>query len=307
MKKIITTTYNGPDLDGYGCAVAYAELLRAQGKDAEAHIWGTPHLEVQWTLESFKITPAASPLEDREADLILLDASGPEDVPGTLQVEQVVEIIDHRKLHHADQFPNAKAQIELVGAAATLVAERFKEAGLEPSKESALLLLGGIISNTQNFTGIVTDRDKEMAKWLQEISGAPEDLARQMFLAKSDLPGSKLRETLLGDSKVFYIQGKVVGTAQLEIIGVQQLLQDRRDEIEKVLQEIKVSESCDYTYANMQDLELGKSWLLCVDGKTVELLKDAPDITWKGRLGVSKKLTLRKQMNAWIEEKLRKL
>ena len=30
---IVTTTYHGPDLDGYSSAVAYAELLRLQGKE----------------------------------------------------------------------------------------------------------------------------------------------------------------------------------------------------------------------------------------------------------------------------------
>ena len=53
----ITTTYEGPDLDGYSCAVAYAELLRAQGKEAKAAIFGEPQLEVQWILSKFGISP----------------------------------------------------------------------------------------------------------------------------------------------------------------------------------------------------------------------------------------------------------
>lgn len=218
MHKIITTTYEGPDMDGYGSAVAYAELLRAQGKDATPRIWGTPQLEVRWLLENFGFDQVSSIDETDDSDVVLLDASEPGDLSGSITVDQVIEIIDHRKLHQAEKFINAKAQIEPVGAAATLVAERFKKAEFEPSKESALLLYAGIISNTQNFLGIATDRDREMAEWLKEVSDAPLDLVRQMFLAKSDLSGSKLKETLYGDSKILNINGKVVGTLQLEII-----------------------------------------------------------------------------------------
>ncbi len=301
---IIVTSYTGPDLDGYSCAVGYAELLRAQGKEAEAHVWGEPQLEVQWLVKEFDLISAEGPLEDDSAEVVLLDASDLDGLPGALRPEQVIEIIDHRRITELEVFPNSKNQVELVGAAATLVAERFKEAGLEPSRESALLLYGGILSNTQNFSGIATDRDRHMADWVKEIAEAPNDLARQMFLAKSDLSGSKLRETLLGDSKVLHIQGVDVGTLQLEIIGVEDLINTRRKEIENVIGEVSATEDCDYVFANMKDLESGESSILCGDVVTKELLSSAPDVTWNGLLGKSKTFTLRKQITAWIDEKL---
>lgn len=301
--KIVCTTYDGPDLDGYGCSVAYAELLRAQGKDAEAHIWGTPHLEVQWLLNEYDLEQVSDDA-DPNAKVVLLDTSDPESLQGRYPADQVIEVIDHRKLHFAEKFTNAKIQIELVGAAATLVAERFKEANITPSKESAILLYGGILSNTQNFSGTATDRDREMAKWLKEVSGAPDDFAQRMFLAKSDLSGSKLQETLIGDSKALKIKDKIVGTLQLEIIGIDDLIKTRRDEIETELTRMKNDHNCDYAFVNMKDLDSGISSILCADDETRELLGKAPGIKWDGRLGKSSTFTLRKQITAWINENL---
>lgn len=304
MIKIICTTYASPDLDGYGCSVAYAELLRAQGEDAEARIWGRPQLEVQWLLEEFKIEPAMGPVERTEAKIVVLDTSDPTSLPEPISPDQVIEVIDHRKLHSAHLFENAEVQIEMVGAAATLVAERFRDADVDPSRESALLLYGGIISNTQNFQGSFTKRDTEMAEWLKELSEAPDTLVRDMFLAKSDLSGDRLRQALIGDSKVLPIQGKVVGTAQLEIIGVDELIATRRSEIEEVLNEIKDENKCDLMFLNLKDLDSGIGTIFCIDDATCELLQKMPNVEWDGRLGKSSKFTLRKQITAWMDENL---
>ncbi len=304
--KIITTTYNGPDLDGYGCAVAYAELLRSQGKDAQAHVWDDPHIEVQWLFETFNLPRALGPVDDKDAQTVLLDCSSPEDMPGSFNLDQVVEIIDHRKVFKVDEFKNAKVQIEPVGAAATLVAERFKKLGINPSKESALYLLGGIISNTQNFTAVATDRDREMAKWLKEISNAPDDLAKQMFIAKSDLSGDRLQQTLKNDFKVVQIQNITAAITQLEIVGVLDLVARRRDELEDFLLDLKKQHDSDLTFVNMKELETGESYILCADEKTRDFLANMPDVDWTDGLGHSKTLTLRKHIANWIKKELDK-
>ncbi|MBI2475047.1 DHH family phosphoesterase [Candidatus Uhrbacteria bacterium] len=291
--KTITTSYENPDLDGYGSAMAYAELLQTKGKDAHTRIWGTPHLEVQWFMDRFKLPQAKGPTDDTTTEVVLLDASSPDDLPKPLQVKQVIEIIDHRRINNIKAFPNAISQIELVGASATLVAERFKKENIKPSKESAMFLYGAIISNTENFTGISTDRDREMADWLKQISNAPDDLAQKMFIAKSDLSGNRLREILFGDLKTIVIEEKTFAIGQIEIIGVDKLLAERREEIMSMMKEIQKTEKSDYTFVNFKDLEKGSSKILCLDDKTAELLKDLPN------------LKFRKHIIAWIQEKLK--
>ncbi len=300
--RFITTTYEGPDLDGYGCAMAYAELLRVQGQDARAHVWGTPQLEVQWLLETFKLSHADGPTDDTNAQVVLLDASSKKDLPAPLRIEQVIEIIDHRKLHEADQFFNAQPHIELVGAAATLVAERFKKTNVVPSKESALFLFGGIVSNTHNFTAATTDRDREMAAWLKKIGEVSDELPRQMFMAKSDLSGSRLRDALFGDFKTIAFGPIHITMAQLEIVGVTDLLTRRRGEIESILKEIQSVEKTEYILLNMIDLNTNLSHILCLNEQTKAIIQHLPDATWDGLLCTNPTLVLRKQISAWILE-----
>ena len=71
-----------------------------------------------------------------------------------------IEVVDHRAVNEADKFQNAKIQIEMVGSAATLIAEKFLHATTSTSPESAALLYSAIISNTINFqANVTTDRD----------------------------------------------------------------------------------------------------------------------------------------------------
>lgn len=168
MNGIICTSYVDPDLDGVACAVAYAEFLNATGSPALACIMGNPTAEAEYTLERFSVPrPVQRPKMEPGERVVILDASEPIHFEDRLALGQVIEVIDHRKVHEAHRFPNAKAQIELVGAAATLVAERFQAANVQPSKISALLLQAAIISNTQNFlVKTTTERDQVMMEWL---------------------------------------------------------------------------------------------------------------------------------------------
>ena len=125
--------------------------------------------EVQFVLQTYNISPLPDANEHitADTDVVLVDASDLQGMSSTINPSQVIEIIDHRKVHQADQFPNAHVQIELVGSAATLVAERFVAQNIPISPESAILLYSAIISNTINFqASVTTQRDCDMSAWL---------------------------------------------------------------------------------------------------------------------------------------------
>ncbi len=257
MKPILVTSYTGPDLDASACAVAYAEFLNKTGKEAVAGIMGDLHIEAKFVFEK---SGAPMPLRLKDAhgfeQIILVDTSNLTMFEGKLLPKRVIEIIDHRDVHQAEQFPNAKVQIEKVGAAATLVAERFMESGIAISKESAVLLYGAIASNTLNFKGgRTTERDKKAFTWLEERTGVNKDFVHEMFLAKSDLSGARLKEALWSDFSWYTFGGKIVAIAQLEMIGGRGLAQTRREDILNELRNIKEKKSADYIFLNIIELE----------------------------------------------------
>lgn len=201
MKPILITSYVNPDLDGIAGAIAYGEFLKKTGKNAIVGIIGEPHDEAKYILDRFGFAyPEMIMNADNFDKVILVDASDLNGLEGKIDPEKVIEIIDHRKVHESDKFPKAKTQIEFVGAAATIVAEKFIQNKIDISKESAILIYSVIISNTLNFRGsVTTDRDRKVAIWLNKIASLPENFWKDLFISKSDLSGKKLIERIEGD------------------------------------------------------------------------------------------------------------
>ncbi|PIN74958.1 hypothetical protein COV18_05495, partial [Candidatus Woesearchaeota archaeon CG10_big_fil_rev_8_21_14_0_10_37_12] len=235
MNNLLVTAYESPDLDGAACAFAYAELLNKQGKSAVAGVFGNPHREAQFVMETFNIsnlTKGDSIISDN-TPVILVDASDLRGISKKINPEQVIEIIDHRKIHEGDKFPNAKIQIELVGSAATLIAEKFNKANVEPSEDSAALLYSAIISNTINFqANVTTIRDKEMAEWLITKINLPNNYIHEMFVDKSKFRKS-LKETIDDDFATFNFNNTELGIGQLEIIDVDEFVEKEKTQIKK--------------------------------------------------------------------------
>ena len=203
---ILITSYINPDLDGVAGAYAYAEFLSAPGKNAIAVAFGAPHTEAQFSLNRFHIKlPDGEKLYKKSSKVILIDVSEPNWLSSTIDPKNVIEVIDHRKVYTVEKFSNAKSQIELVGACATLVAERLIEANFKMSKEAAAMLYLAIASNTINFKAkVTTDRDRGAAKYLKAKGKVTDELLHEMFKHKSTFI-KPLKEVFDEDNAVVYL------------------------------------------------------------------------------------------------------
>lgn len=199
LEKTIVTCGRNPDLDGFACVVAYQEFLEKTNQQASMAIFGDVHEEALYVLNRFGFDFPKNDFRviKDSTKVVLLDASEVRSLDKSIKPERIIEIIDHRKENDATLFPNAKINIDFVGACATLVAEKFKEQKIIPSFQSSVLLYSAIVSNTLNFKASnATLRDKAIADWLDESNKLPESFSREMFLAKSDLSGDKLQERI---------------------------------------------------------------------------------------------------------------
>lgn len=308
MKPILITCYVNPDLDGVAGAVAYGEFLQKTGKNAVVGIIGKPHDEAKYILDRFGFTyPSIIENADNFDEVVLVDASDLNGLEGNIAAEKVIEIIDHRKVHEADKFPKAKVQIELVGAAATLVAEKFIQKKVDISKESATLVYGAIISNTLNFKGsVTTNRDKVVAEWLNKVAKLPENFWKDLFIAKSDLSGNKLTERIGGDFAWFVMGDKKVGIAQVEMIGAEKLVNERSGEIVQVLEKIKKEMGLDFIFQNTIELENTKNFFVAQDSETQKLLEKVLKVQFTGLVAERPDLIMRKQIIPLLKEELEK-
>jgi len=306
MKPILVTCYVNPDLDGVAGAIAYGEFLRKTGKNAVVGIIGGPNDETKYILNRFDFTyPQTIANTDNFDEVILVDASDLNGLEGKVAAEKVSEIIDHRKVHEADKFPKAKAQIELVGAVATLIAEKFMKNNIDISKESATLVYGAIVSNTLNFRGsVTTERDKEAAIWLDKVAKLPEDFWKDLFVAKSDLSGSKLAERIESDFAWFVIGNKRVGSAQIEMVGAKKLLNERGGEIIQVLDKIKKEMGLDFIFQNTIELEDAGSFFIASDSETQRLLGKVLNVRFAGVVAERSNPIMRKQIVPLLKDEL---
>lgn len=308
MKPILITCYVNPDLDGVAGVFAYGEFLQKTGRNAFVGIIGEPHDEAKYILDRYNIScPQIISNADNFAEVILVDASDLNGLGGNITPEKVVEIIDHRKINEADKFPNAKVQIELVGSVATLIAEKFIENNISIAKESAILLCGAIISNTLNFkSGVTTDRDKKVFEYLNKAALLPDNFWRELFEAKSDLAGVKLKERIESDFAWFSFADKKFGIAQIEIIGASQLIKERGEEIVQILEQIKSEMNLDFIFQNTIALEECKNFFITGDSPTKDILEKVLGNKFNGFVAERPNLIMRKQIVPLLKGELEK-
>jgi manganese-dependent inorganic pyrophosphatase len=198
--------------------------------------------------------------------VILVDhAERAQSVPGIEQAE-IVEILDHHHIGSIETRIPVRATFDPVGSTATLVIERFRQNGMEPSKPTALMLTGAILSDTIILNSpTTTERDHAAIDYLERAQALDaEELGREMFEETSDtsaVPADKLVGT---DVKEYAVGGgQTVCIAQVETVG--EGLLERRDELLDAMRSKQERDGC-ALYALMVTDILAKGSKLLVAG-----------------------------------------
>lgn len=295
MKNIITS-YNNPDLDGVSCMYAYSELLHKKNIECEYFIQGIPKREVNIVCNMFNIKLKPAKRWKKESKVILVDLNNVARL-NFIKPEDVVEVIDHHtKIMESNDCVNAKVQIEKLGAAATLVAERFKKENIPISRESAILLFYGIISNSINLkVSITSQKDIDMANWLKsQCNEISEEKIEEIFRKKSKLDEANL-ENEMEIGSCFTILDKSITIGQMEIVDADKFIDSHFDSIMQILKKLKTEKNVDYIFLNIVDIIEGKTILITIDNEDEEYIKNVLDIEFKKHCGTIK-LTQRKEI-----------
>lgn len=302
--KYVVTSYVSPDLDGTSSMYAYAEYLKKTGKKSDYYIEGNPMHEVEIVCDIFQICLNPIKKIGQDDKVVLVDTNYLEIIP-KINLENIVEFIDHHVVTESEKIcENAKFQIEMVGAAATLVAERFQKNQIEISRESAILLYYGIISNTINLKAkVTTEKDLEMAKWLkQKCSEISDEKVKEIFVRKS-----QIRDSLREEMEVqiaWKWKDKKITVGQLEYANIQQFLLDNEPNIRDILREVKRENDLDYILVNCVDILNGYSIIVVIDEQTEKVISDLLNVKFTNQKAKMEKLILRKEIFKKIEAKV---
>jgi inorganic pyrophosphatase len=294
--KIITSGASYLDIDAYACCIAYAELLNLQGLPARAVSSAKPNSSVSptvlgWGAAFQRYTPQANDA------FVLVDVSDHHHFDPLVVLDQVVEVIDHHpgyERYWTERLGSA-ADIRPIGAAATLVFQRWQAAGLLPriSAQSAALLATAILDNTLNFTGqMTTDADIEAYEVLAQRANLPANWPEQYFLECQATIEADLQTALAADLKRFNPDSNLPQVfAQMTVWDADALLERHRNEICAWM----AGQGEDWLL-NVISIRDGQSCLLAEPQVSQQTLNRLLPLQWRAAVAVVKPSMLRKEL-----------
>ena len=139
--------------------------------------------------------------------VLLVDhAEGAQSVPGVEEAE-IVEILDHHHIGSIETRVPVAATFDPVGSTATLVVERFRQAGMEPTPPTATMLLGAVLSDTVILNSpTTTERDHTVVEYLERVLALDAtEFGREMFESTSDVSHVAAEEIVERDAKHYEV------------------------------------------------------------------------------------------------------
>ncbi len=184
-------------------------------------------------------------------------------VPGADKVE-IVEVIDHHRLgnFHTDlpiRFIN-----QPLGSTCSLVSTLYQQAGIEPEKKIAGLLLAGLLSDTVILKSpTTTDIDRNLIPWLEKCSGLDhQEFGAQLFAAGSPMAsGAPARKLIFNDFKEYGVDSSSLGLGQVEVVNFHSFHQ-RQDELLVELKKVRSEKGYELAALLITDIVEENSLLL---------------------------------------------
>ncbi len=177
---------------------------------------------------------------------------------------EILEVLDHHRLggslqtSHPIRFVN-----EPVGSTCTLVAGKFRAAGIDPSPGIALCMASGVISDTLFLRSpTTTDVDRRALEWLQSFCEVNlESYAEEFFKVGSALRTRTPEEVVREDCKRFEDSGIEFSISQIEDIGFD-LFWQRKEELQIALEQMALKEKLSFSALLVTDIASNGSLLL---------------------------------------------
>lgn len=242
--SILVVGHSNPDTDSVTAAIAFANLLNAQGQDAVACMQTTAdklNPESKIVLEKFGLAAPQELTDVAGKQVALVDFSDIAQAPANLGDAEVVAIVDHHKIGDVTTNMPILFNAQPVGCTGTVLNQMYKINNIDIPKDIAGGMLCAILSDTVNFKSpTCTDADKAAVADLKVIAGIDDtdSLFMDMLKAKSAVAGVPMKDLVFRDYKDFDMKGNKIGVGQLELATLDQVA-DIRDDLYKTLQEVK--------------------------------------------------------------------
>lgn len=211
-------------------------------------------------------------MDDAAKSVILLDHNEYNQAVQGIESADILEIIDHHRLGAMTTLKPIRFDMEPVGSTSTIIARRFIEAGVTPSKAIAGVLLSGILSDTLGLKmSTTTSIDIETVSYLAKIAEVDAEVyAHELISEGMSLSGVSQMTLLERDTKEYTLSAKRVVIAQI-LTPSYEYARTRSDEIYEALhQQMKKAHAPDMYIALYTSVsEMGSDMFAVTDDKVL--------------------------------------
>ena len=299
---VITAGKKYLDIDAYASGIAYSILLKSMGAEAVFTSSAKFNMSICPTIKNlgFVLDDYKPSYEDK---FIVIDLSNPDFFDEIVDLNRVIEIIDHHTGFEDlwKKNSNCRSQIEFIGSVATIIYEKFVEAGKEKllSKDLCKLLISAILDNTLNLkSDITSQRDLTAYQHLQKLGGVDTEFDKEYFSSCQEYINKDLSKAITSDIKIEEVSPllpKVFG--QLTIYDKTTIF-SRFDEINKIFECYNQS-----WMLNIICLKDGKSYIFTTDKTAQQGLEKLFEISFDKNLLILPKFKLRKEIMKFARKK----
>lgn len=305
MSTVLVFGHKNPDTDTITSALAYAELKKKLGMDAEAVRLGEVNGETQYALDHFRVKAPRliESVKGEAEEVILVDHNEFQQSADGIEDVRILEVIDHHRIANFQTADPLYYRAEPVGCTATILLKLYKEHGVEIAADMAGLMLSAIISDSLLFKSpTCTDEDIKAAKELAEIAGVDaETYGLEMLKAGADLSQKTIEELISLDAKEFAMGDYRVEIAQVNTVDANDVL-NRKAEVEAAIAKTVAAKNLDLFVFAITNILTNDSEAIVV-GPKPELFEQAFNVTLqKGLATLPGVVSRKKQIVPFLTE-----
>ena len=297
MSTVLVFGHKNPDTDTITSALAYAELKKKLGMDAEAVRLGEVNGETQYALDHFRVKAPRliESVKGEAEEVILVDHNEFQQSADGIEDVRILEVIDHHRIANFQTADPLYYRAEPVGCTATILLKLYKEHGVEIAADMAGLMLSAIISDSLLFKSpTCTDEDIKAAKELAEIAGVDaETYGLEMLKAGADLSQKTIEELISLDAKEFAMGDYRVEIAQVNTVDANDVL-NRKAEVEAAIAKTVAAKNLDLFVFAITNILTNDSEAIVV-GPKLELFEQAFNVTLQNGLATLPGVVSRKK------------
>ncbi|WHY88418.1 manganese-dependent inorganic pyrophosphatase [Neobacillus novalis] len=297
MEKVLIFGHKNPDTDTICSAIAYADLKKQLGMDAEPVRLGQINGETEYALKQFnaEVPRLVEQVSAEVNAVILVDHNERQQSANDITDVRILEVIDHHRIANFETSDPLYYRCEPVGCTATILNKMYKENGKEIKPEIAGLMLSAIISDSLLFKSpTCTAEDVAAARELAAIAGVDADsYGLEMLKSGADLSDKTVEQLISLDAKEFEMGGSKVEIAQVNAVDPNDVLA-LQEELEAVISKEIEKKNLDLFLFVVTDILTNDSVALALGSKTSAVEK-AYNVTLTNHTATLKGVVSRKK------------